>query len=149
MELTDAMDFVRSHRRGVLVTQKRDGRPQLSNIAYAVGDDGVIRISITAGRAKYGNLQRTPLASLHVTRDDFYAYAVLEADVELSDVASAPDDAVVDELVEYYRAVAGEHDDWDDYRRAMVNDQRLVVRLKPTHAYGMLPPDPEIWRCVS
>jgi PPOX class probable F420-dependent enzyme len=139
MELTDAMDFVRQHRRGVLVTQKRDGRPQLSNVGYAVGDDGVVRISITADRAKYRNLQRTPLASLHVTRDDFYAYAVVEADVELSDVASAPDDAAVDELVEYYRAVAGEHDDWDDYRRAMVDDRRLIVRLKPTRAYGMLP----------
>jgi PPOX class probable F420-dependent enzyme len=139
MELTDAMEFVRSHRRGVLVTQKRDGRPQLSNIAYWVADDGVIRISITADRAKYKNLQRTPLASLHVTRDDFYAYAVIDADVELSEVASAPDDATVDELVDYYRAVAGEHDDWADYRRAMVDDRRLIVRLKPTHAYGMLP----------
>ena len=139
MELTDAMDFVRSHKRGVLVTQKRDGRPQLSNIAYAVGEDGVIRISITADRAKYKNLQREPIASLHVARDDFYAYVVLEADVELSDVAAAPDDAAVDELVEYYRAVAGEHDDWADYRQAMVDDQRLIVRLKPTHAYGMLP----------
>ena len=139
MDLTDAMDFVRQHRRGVLVTQKRDGRPQLSNVAYAVGDDGVVRISITADRAKYRNLQRTPLASLHVTRDDFYAYAVVEADVELSDVASAPDHATVDELVEYYRAVSGEHDDWDDYRRAMVDDRRLIVRLKPTRAYGMLP----------
>jgi hypothetical protein len=56
MELTDAMAFVRQHRHGVLVTQKQDGRPQLSNIAYAVGDDGVIRISITADRAKYRNL---------------------------------------------------------------------------------------------
>jgi PPOX class probable F420-dependent enzyme len=139
MELTEAMEFVRSHQRGVLVTQKRDGRPQLSNIAYWVGDDGVIRISITAGRAKYANLLREPTASLHVTRDDFYAYAVVEADVELSDVAAAPDDATVDELVEYYRAVAGEHDDWADYRQAMVNDRRVVVRLKPTHAYGMLP----------
>ena len=139
MELTDAMDFIRGHRRGVLATQKRDGRPQLSNIAYAVGDDGVIRISITADRAKYGNLQRTPLASLHVAREDFYAYAVIEADVELSEVASAPDDAAVDELVEQYRAIAGEHDDWDDFRRSMVRDRRVIVRLKPTRAYGMLP----------
>ena len=139
MELTDAMDFVRSHRRGVLVTQKRDGRPQLSNIAYAVGDDGVVRISITADRAKYKNLQRTPLASLHVTRDDFYAYAVIEADVELSEVAAEPDDAAVDELVEQYRGIAGEHDDWAAFRAAMVRDRRVVVRLKPTRAYGMLP----------
>jgi len=139
MELTDAMDFVREHRRGVLVTQKRDGRPQLSNIAYSVGDDGVIRISITADRAKYRNLQRTPLASLHVTRDDFYAYAVIEADVELSGVATEPGDEAVDELVEQYRGVAGEHDDWHAFRAAMVADRRAVVRLKPTRAYGVLP----------
>ena len=139
MELTDALDFVRAHTRGVLVTQKRGGRPQLSNVAYAVGDDGVIRISITADRAKYRNLQREPIASLHVTRGDFYAYVVVEADVELSEVASAPDDAAVDELVAYYEAIAGQHDDWPAYRRAMVDDRRLVVRLKPTHAYGMLP----------
>jgi len=139
MELTDAMDFVREHRRGVLVTQKRDGRPQLSNIAYSVGDDGVIRISITADRAKYRNLQHTPLASLHVTRDDFYAYAVIEADVELSGVATEPGDEAVDELVEQYRGVAGEHDDWHAFRAAMVADRRVVVRLKPTRAYGMLP----------
>jgi PPOX class probable F420-dependent enzyme len=139
MELTDAIAFARDHKRGVLVTQKRDSRPQLSNVAYVVGDDGLIRISITADRAKYANLQRTPLASLHVTRDDFYAYAVIEADVELSEVAAAADDATVDELVEQYRGMAGEHPDWDDFRAAMVNDRRVVVRLKPTHAYGMLP----------
>jgi PPOX class probable F420-dependent enzyme len=139
MELDAALSFARGHRRGVLVTQKRDGRPQLSNIAYAVGDDGVIRISITADRAKYKNLRRTPIASLHVTREDFYAYVVLEADVELSAVAQSPNDDAVEELVAYYRALAGEHDDWDDYRRAMVADHRLVVRLEPTKAYGMLP----------
>ncbi|MGK2949593.1 MAG: PPOX class F420-dependent oxidoreductase [Acidimicrobiales bacterium] len=139
MDLTDALDFARQHRNGVLVTQKSDGRPQLSNIIYAVDADGLVRISITADRAKAKNLARTPIASLHITRDDFYAYVVLEADAELSPVAGAPDDSTVDELVELYKAMIGEHDDWDDYRAAMVRDQRLVVRLKPTHAYGMLP----------
>ena len=101
MELTTAPRPSSASTAGACSSrQKRDGRPQLSNIAYAVGDDGVIRISITADRAKYKNLQRTPLASLHVTREDFYAYAVLEADVELSAVAAAPDDAAVDELVD-------------------------------------------------
>jgi PPOX class probable F420-dependent enzyme len=139
MELSHALSFVREHRNGVLATQKRDGRPQLSNIIYVVDDGGVIRISITADRAKAKNLARTPLASLHVSRDDFWAYVVLDADVELSAVAAAPDDAAVDELVDLYRAMAGEHQDWDDYRQAMVRDQRLVARLTPTHAYGMLP----------
>lgn len=139
MDLATALTFVRAHPRGVLVTQKRDGRPQLSNIMYSVDDDGVVRISITADRAKFKNLQRTPVASLHVTREDFYAYAVLDADVELSAVAQAPDDPAVEELVALYRAMVGEHDDWDDYRAAMVTDRRLVARLRPTHAYGMLP----------
>ena len=139
MELSAALDFARDHRRGVLVTLKRDGRPQLSNVAYALGVDGVARMSITEDRAKTKNLRRDPRASLHVTRDDFYAYAVLEGDVELSPVASAPDDATVDELVEQYKVIAGEHDDWDAFRAAMVADRRLVARLRPTHAYGMLP----------
>jgi hypothetical protein len=53
-------------------------------------------------------------------------------------VASAPDDATADALVEYYRQVSGEHPDWDEYRQAMVADQRLILELTPTHAYGML-----------
>jgi PPOX class probable F420-dependent enzyme len=136
MELSEALDHARSTNHGVLVTLKKDGRPQLSNIVYALGDDGTIRISITADRAKAKNLAREPRASLYVGREDFWAYVVLEGDAELSDVASSPDDPAVDELIEVYRAAAGEHDDWDEYRAAMVRDQRLVVRLRPTHAYG-------------
>jgi PPOX class probable F420-dependent enzyme len=139
MDLPSALSFARDHRRGVLVTQKRDGRPQLSNILYAVDGDGTIRISITADRAKAKNMARDPRASLHVTREDFYAYAVIEADVELSAVVQAPDDEAAEELVELYRSLAGEHPDWDDYRRSLVADRRLVARLTPTGAYGMLP----------
>lgn len=138
MELSDAVAFAATHHHGVLVTLKRDGRPQLSNVSYAVGDDGVIRVSITADRAKYANLVRDPRASLHVSRADFYAYAVVEGEAELSAVAAAPDDATVDELVVLYRALAGEHSDWEEYRRAMVADHRVVLSLRPGHAYGML-----------
>lgn len=138
MELADALAFAAVNRRGVLATQKRDGRPQLSNVTHGVGDDGIVRISITADRAKYVNLRRDGRASLHVTRDDFWAYVVLEGDAEVSAVPTAPDDEVVEELIALYRSAAGEHPDWDDYRRAMVADRRVVVRLRPTHAYGML-----------
>ena len=79
MELDTALAFVADRKHGVLTTLKADGRPQLSNILYHVGDDGVIRISVTDGRAKTANLRRDPRASLHVTRDDFYAYVVIEA----------------------------------------------------------------------
>lgn len=138
VELADALDFIRDKRNGILIALKSDGRPQSSNIAYAVGDDGVIRISVTDGRAKTANLRRDPRASLHVNRDDFWAYVVIEADVTLLPVAQRPDDPTVEALVDYYRAVAGEHDDWDEYRQAMVDDQRLLLELRPTHAYGML-----------
>jgi PPOX class probable F420-dependent enzyme len=137
MDLDHALSFVGARNRGVLATVKRDGRPQLSNIMYALGDDGAVRISVTADRAKTANLRRDPRASLHVTTDDFWAYVVIEGDVELSPVAMAPDDATVEELIGLYRHLQGEHDDWDDYRRAMVDDGRLVARLRPVRAYGM------------
>jgi PPOX class probable F420-dependent enzyme len=138
MELDTALSFVRDHRNGVLITLKHDGRPQSSNIVYTVGDDGRIRISITSGRAKYANIRRDGRVSLHVNADDFWSYAVVEADAELSPVAAAPDDGTVEELIEMYRALQGEHPDWDDYRRAMVEDQRVVLTLRPTYAYGMV-----------
>ena len=138
MELATALDFIREQRQGILITLKSDGRPQSSNIAYALGDDGVIRISITDSRAKTANMRRDPRVSLHVNRSDFYAYAVLEGEAELAPVAAAVDDATVDELVEYYRTVAGEHPDWDEYRQAMVDDGRLLLKLTPTRAYGMV-----------
>jgi PPOX class probable F420-dependent enzyme len=138
MELAAAMEFVRDRRNGVLTTLKRDGRPQLSNVAYAVDDDGVICISVTDSRAKTKNLRRDPRASLWVASDDFWAYCVVEADVTLLPTAEHSDDATVDALVDYYRAVAGEHDDWDAYRSAMVEDGRLLLLLTPTYAYGMM-----------
>jgi PPOX class probable F420-dependent enzyme len=123
--------------KGVLVTLKRDGRPQLSNIMYGLGDDGVARVSVTDGRAKTANLRRDPRASLHVTTDDFWSYAVAEGTAELTPVAADPGDDTVEELVELYRSLSGEHPDWDEYRAAMVADQRLVVRLRIEHLYGM------------
>ncbi|MCC3311580.1 PPOX class F420-dependent oxidoreductase [Nocardia africana] len=139
MELDTGLDFARTTSRSVLTTVRRNGRPQLSNVTHWVAPDGIIRISITADRAKYANLRREPWAALHVTREDFWAYAVLEADVELTPVAAATDDATVEELIAYYRALSGEHPDWADYRRAMVADRRVVARLRPIRAYGMLP----------
>ncbi len=137
MDSAALRSLVDARHQGVLVTIKKDGRPQLSNIAYAVGDDDVIRISVTDGRAKTANLRRDPRASLHVSRDDFYAYAVVEGTATLLPVAADPHDATADALVEYYRAVAGEHDDWEEYRQAMVDDRRLIIELPIERIYGM------------
>ncbi|WP_327144661.1 PPOX class F420-dependent oxidoreductase [Nocardia sp. NBC_01327] len=138
MDIATAVEFARSHSKSVLTTLRKDGRPQLSNVLHWTGDDGVIRISITADRAKYFNLLREPWAALHVSSDDFWSYAVLEGTAEVSPVAADPDDATVEELVAYYRTLTGEHPDWDDYRRAMVADRRVVVRITPSHAYGLV-----------
>jgi PPOX class probable F420-dependent enzyme len=139
MELQTALDYARPIRRGVLATLKSDGRPQLSNIMFAIGDDGVVRISITDSRAKTANIRRDARVSLHVTASDFWSYAVLEGIAELMPVASAADDATVDELVALYRDLQGEHPDWDQYRAAMVADGRLVMRLRAERAYGSVP----------
>ena len=140
MELPEALAAARARQQSVLTTIRRDGRPQLSNVMHAVGeDDDLIRISITATRAKYHNLRRTPWAALHVNGSDFWSYAVLECDAELSAVATDAHDAAADELVALYRAVAHkDHPDWDDYRSAMVAEQRVVLRLRPQRAYGLL-----------
>jgi PPOX class probable F420-dependent enzyme len=138
MELADALEAARATHHSVLTTIRRDGRPQLSNVLHYVRDDGVVIVSTTAGTAKYHNLRREPWAALKVDGRNVWSYAVIEADAAFSEVAAAPDDAAVDELVEYFRAVSGEHSDWDEYRRAMVSEQRVVVRLTPTRAYGLL-----------
>lgn len=123
---------------GVLVTLKRDGRPQLSNVAHAYDpDQRIVRISVTDDRAKTRNLRRDPRASYYVTSADRWAYTVAEGTAELSPVAADPYDETVEELVRLYREVLGEHDDWDDYRASMVRDKRLVVRLHVDRAYGV------------
>jgi len=130
--------FVAENHWGVLVTLKRDGRPQLSNVGYAVDGAGLIRVSVTDDRAKTRNLRRDPRISLHVASKDFWTWVVVEGTAQLTPVAADPHDATVEELITYYRGTAGEHPDWDDYRRAMVADRRLVVRFRPEHAYGQV-----------
>lgn len=123
---------------GVLTTLKRDGRPQLSNVTYTFDPATMlIRISVTDGRAKTANLRRDPRASFYTTTGNFGAYAVAEGEADLTPVATAPDDPTVDELVDVYRTISGEHPDWDEYRAAMVAEKRLVVLLRVTHVYGM------------
>lgn len=124
----------------MLATIRRDGRPQLSNINYLYEPARQrVRISVTADRAKARNLVRDPRASLHVTSDDFWTWAVVSGAVTLSDVAADPGDAAVEELVELYRLLQDEHPDWDEYRRVMVSDKRRVVRIAVTEAYGQIP----------
>ena len=138
MDLDRALDFAARHRQGVLLTLRRDGRPQSSNIVYAL-DAPVARISVTDGRAKTKNLRRDPRVSLHVSSSDFSSYVVLEGTAQLSPVASEPGDGTCRQLAEVYRAVSGEeHPDWDEFDVAMVGDARLVVSIHTERAYGMI-----------
>jgi PPOX class probable F420-dependent enzyme len=139
MELAEALAFVGARQQGVLTTIRANGRPQLSNILYIPGEDGLQRISVTDTRAKTANLRRDPRASLYVLGDNFWQFVVVEATAELSPVAADPTDDTVEQLVAYYRAGRGEeHPDWDEFRATMVADRRLIVTLHPERAYGLV-----------
>jgi PPOX class probable F420-dependent enzyme len=130
-------ELLASRDAGILATIKRDGRPQLSNVNYTYDRAaGTIRISITDHRKKTVNLRRDPRASLEVTTPGLDRYVVVEAQAVLSPVAADPGDATVDELVEIYRRIGGEHPDWADYRRAMVADGRIALTLHIERMYG-------------
>jgi PPOX class probable F420-dependent enzyme len=134
------LDLLGSRPLGVLATIRRDGRPQLSNVNHTFDRArGLIRVSITDNRAKTANLRRDPRASFQVSSEDGWSYAVADATAELSPVAAEPGDAAVEELIDIYRAIQGEHPDWDDYRRAMVADRRIALHLRVERVYGVPP----------
>ena len=125
---------------GVLATIKRDGRPQLSNVSYYFDPRSfAISVSITEPRAKTRNLRRDGRASIYVRSDDGWAYAVAEGDAVLTPPATDPGDDTVEALIALYRNIVGEHPDWDDYRRAMVQDRRVMLTMPITHLYGLPP----------
>jgi len=131
-------DAIVAANLGTLATIKRDGRPQLSDVNYAADPAArVVRVSTRTELAKAKNLRRDPRASMRVAGPGGAGYAVAEGTVELSPVATDEQDATVEELIEVYRLIAGkEHPDWADYRRAMVADGRLVLRLHVDRLYG-------------
>jgi PPOX class probable F420-dependent enzyme len=132
--------FVAEHHWGVLAAIKPDGRPHLSNVGYAYDADAdVVRVSVTDTRAKTRYLGADPRVTLHVTSKDFWTWVAVEGTAELTPVAADPHDATVEELIAYYRGISGEHENWDEYRAAMVADRRLVVRFRPEHTYGQIP----------
>jgi PPOX class probable F420-dependent enzyme len=133
------LSFVAANHRGVLATVRSDGRPQLSNLFYAYDPEAdLVRISVTADRAKTRNIEADPRVTLHVTSPDFWTWVAVDGTAELTPIAEDPHDATVEELITQYRGVNGEHADWDEYRAAMVRDRRRVVRFRPEHAYGQL-----------
>lgn len=125
MDADEARRFLGENHRAVLVTQRTDGRPQLSVVMAAVDGDGDVVISSREPAFKVRNLRRDPRASLLAMTDDFYSGWV-QVD-GTARIVSLPE--AMEPLVSQYRSLSGEHPDWDDYRRAMVEQQRVIVKI--------------------
>ena len=125
MDIDQARAFLRANHRAVLVTIRRDGRPQTSPVATTIDAEGFAVVSSRETAYKVRQLRRDPRAALCVMNDKFFGEWV---QVEgTATIVSLPD--AMEGLVEYYRRVAGEHPDWDDYRAAMERDRRVLIRI--------------------
>ena len=121
------LDFVRPRHRMVVITARRDGRPQASPVTGGVDDQGRIVISTYPDRAKAGNARRDPQVSVLVLSDEYDdAWVQVDGSCEVID----PPDSV-EPLVDYYRCIAGEHPDWDEYRQAMRDQGKSLLRVTP------------------
>jgi PPOX class probable F420-dependent enzyme len=125
VEISRATDFISRNPRAVLATIRADGRPQLSPIVAAVDDEGRVLISTRETAVKAKNLARDARASLCVLNERFFGeWVQAEGSAELIHLPEA-----MPILEEYYRRISGEHPDWDDYRAAMRQQRRLIVRI--------------------
>lgn len=133
----DPYALLEQSQLGVLATIKSDGRPQLSPITPSYDREaGVIHVSVTEGRAKTANLRRDSRATLEVTSPDGWSWATAEGTATLTGPGTDPHGPEVQALVDYYRAAAGEHPDWDEYRAVMVSDRRVLLTMTVDKVYG-------------
>jgi PPOX class probable F420-dependent enzyme len=122
------LDFVRPRHSMVLMTQRSDGRPQASPVTGGVDEQGRIVISTYPERAKTANARRVPEVSVLVLSDDFGgAWVQVDGTCEVLDLPEA-----LEPLVDYFRAISGEHPDWDEYREAMRAQGKSLLRITPT-----------------
>ena len=130
MDLAAAQQFLRANHQAVMATFRRDGRPALSPVTVGVDDAGRVVVSTRQTAMKVKHLRRDPRVAVTVFTDGFYGdFVQVEGTAEIVSLPEA-----MDLLVEYYRTVAGEHPDWDDYRAAMVRDQRVLLQVTITKA---------------
>jgi PPOX class probable F420-dependent enzyme len=125
--LTELLDFVRPRHRAVLLTTRSGGGMQSSPVTCGVDDSGRVVVSTYPERAKTRNAKRDPQVSVLVLSDDWNDPWVQVDGV--AEVIDAPDS--VEPLVEYYRCIAGEHPDWDEYRAAMMEQGKSIIRVTP------------------
>ncbi|MCY4621944.1 MAG: PPOX class F420-dependent oxidoreductase [bacterium] len=130
MNIDQALDFVTTNHRGILLTHRSDGGPQMSPIVAGVDSDGCIVVSSRETAYKVKNLLRDPRASLCMFTDGFYGGWVQFDGV--AEIISLPE--AMDGLIDYYRQLSGEHPDWDEYRAAMREERRVLIRISPERA---------------
>ncbi len=124
----ELLDFIRPRHQAIVVTARADGRPQASPVMCGVDADGRIVVSTYPERAKTRNARREPRVSVLVLSDDFGGpWVQVDGDAEVIDMPDA-----ADALTDYYRAIAGEHPDWDEYRQAMIRQGKSLLRITPT-----------------
>jgi PPOX class probable F420-dependent enzyme len=124
MKITEGINYVRTNSRAVIATQRRDGSPQMSPITLAVPGDTIV-MSTRQTAYKVAQLRRDPACHLCVFPDKWLGrWVQLDCAATIVDQPEA-----IDILVEYYRTLRGEHPDWDEYRQAMVDDQRCIVQF--------------------
>lgn len=124
--LDGLLEFIRPRNRWVMTTNRQDGRPQISPVTGGVGPDGSLLISTYPTRDKVHNLRRDPRTTICVLSDHFGgAWVQVDGLVTVTDVPDA-----LDGMVEYYRAVSGEHPDWDDYRAAMLRQGKSLLTIE-------------------
>ncbi|CAL9371201.1 F420H(2)-dependent reductase [Streptomyces sp. enrichment culture] len=129
VELPGLLEFVRPRHRAILLTRRADGTPQGSPLTCGVDDDGRIVVSTYPERAKTRNARRDERVSLIVLSDDWNGpWVQVDGTAEVLDLPEA-----LEPLVTYYRNIAGEHPDWDEYRAAMTQQGKSLIRITPTH----------------
>jgi PPOX class probable F420-dependent enzyme len=125
VDLDEARGIIREQHRAVLATIRGDGSPQMSPVLVAVDDDGRVLVSTRETAMKVRNLRRDPRLWLCVLPDGFFGRWVQVAG--RAEVVALPE--AMDGLVDYYRRLSGEHENWDEYREAMRTERRVLVRV--------------------
>src|SRR6476620_5773167 len=142
--LDELLDFVRPRHHMVLMTRRKDGSPQASPVSGGVDDSGRIVIATYPQRAKTKNARTRPEVSVLVLSEDWDdAWVQVDGTCEVLDAVDG--DEALDAFVEYFRNIAGEHSDWDEYRAAMVKQGKSLLRITPTRwgtvSTGGFPPE--------
>lgn len=130
MELERAREFTRRHHRAVLATRTQDGGIQQSLVLVGVDEEGRFAVSSREQAYKTRNLRRDNRAQLCIFTDSFFGeWIFVEGDAEVLPLPEA-----MEPLVDYFRAVAGDHDNWDEYRQSMRDERRVLIRVAPRRA---------------